>query len=536
MQLVAEGLGVSVRTVWRWVERARGTGQTAPSGRARFEVSDALRERLAFWRGNVRAVHRELVIAAGVGGPPAPSLPTLHRAIQRDVLPGDRAGLRGGELARRGYDVFLQRPATHRNEVWEGDHVEAPVEVDVEGRLLKPWVTWFIDVQTNAVMGTAVTPGPASRESILATLRTAISVQPPYGPPGGLPQEIRIDRGKDFLSKTVASVMAALAVRVDDLPGYMPHLKGSVESLNNAAQSMFFAGLPRYTHAQVLANRRPVDPNAPALTFEAFTRELLAWVAWWNGAGAGAGAGQHLMPALADRTPLQAWLGDPTPITEIPPEDLRLLMLEDDGRTRKITTKGVSWRARHYVGAWMTGQVGREVRIRHMPHHEHEVEVFDATTAQHLGAATLADQATPEQIGELYRSRETRRQQLRADLKAAERARRVRYAASTTAQPAQPLRAVTADEAASEQADLDAEQLHGRRRAKSSTSPRATTKTTKGGSNVVPLRAPALPIPASWVLPLDHPLRQAASQSTTQITGGAVPETTSGEQSEPLDG
>ncbi len=64
----------------------------------------------------------------------APSLAALHRAIQRDVLSGDRAGLRHGELARRGHDVFLQRPATHRNEVWEGDHVEAPVEVDVEGR------------------------------------------------------------------------------------------------------------------------------------------------------------------------------------------------------------------------------------------------------------------------------------------------------------------------------------------------------------------------------------------------------------------
>jgi putative transposase len=39
-------------------------------------------------------------------------------------------------------DVSLQRPPGHRNEVWESDHVEAPVEVDVEGRLLKPWVTW----------------------------------------------------------------------------------------------------------------------------------------------------------------------------------------------------------------------------------------------------------------------------------------------------------------------------------------------------------------------------------------------------------
>ncbi len=128
----------------------------------------------------------------------------------RDVLRGDRVGLRSGELARRAHDVFLQRPRGHRNEVWEADHVEAPVEVDVEGRLLKPWVTWFVDAATNVVCGTAVTPGPASRESILAALRAAITLQEPYGPPGGLPGEVRVDRGRDFLSRTVAAVLAGV--------------------------------------------------------------------------------------------------------------------------------------------------------------------------------------------------------------------------------------------------------------------------------------------------------------------------------------
>jgi putative transposase len=88
----------------------------------------------------------------------------------------------------------------------------------------------------------------------------------------------------------------------------------------------------------------------PALRFEAFVAELLAWVAWWNT--------ENVMPALKGRTPLQAWLEDPTPLTTAPGADLRLLMLEDDGRTRKITTKGVAWRARQYVAAWMTGQAG----------------------------------------------------------------------------------------------------------------------------------------------------------------------------------
>ena len=470
--LAAEGLNVSQRTMWRWVETARVSGEAGQRPRAHFVVTDQLRERLAFWRGNVAAVHRELVEAAGSGGPPAPSRQTLQRAVERDVLRGDRAGLRRGERARRAYDVFLQRPRGHRNEMWEDDHVQAPVEVDVVGRLVKPWVTWFIDVATDTVCGTAITPGPASRESILAALRAAITLEPPYGPPGGLPGQIRIDQGKDFLSQTVGSVMAGFAVTVGPLPPYTPHLKGTVETVNGAAGQMFFAGLPRYTGAQTLTNGRPADPDAPALTFEAFAAELLGWVRWWNT--------EHPMPVLDGRTPLQAWLDDPTPLSPVPAGDLRLLMLEDDGRVRKITTKGLSWQGRSYVGAWMTGQVGRSVRLRWTPHHEHEVEVFDARTQQHLGAATLADQATPEQIAELLRAREQRRKQLAADLRAGEKSRRIRYAATTTAAPPQRVTAVTAAQAAAELGDADDRQMQAEAR-----------------PLLMPLRPPA----PGWVLP-----------------------------------
>jgi putative transposase len=94
-----------------------------------------------------------------------------------------------------------------------------------------------------------------------------------------------------------------------------------------------------------------------------------------------------------------------------------------------------------------------------MPHHDHEVEVFDADTGQHLGPAKLADQATPEQITEMRRARASRKRRLEADLRAAEKARRQRYAASTTAEPARPLGAVTRAEAAAELADADDEDM-----------------------------------------------------------------------------
>ena len=92
LRLVATGQSVSTRTVRRWLEVARAAGTSAASSgrrerRDRFVVTAQVRERLAFWRGNVAAVHRELIDAQTAGGAAAPSLAALHRAIQRDVLP-----------------------------------------------------------------------------------------------------------------------------------------------------------------------------------------------------------------------------------------------------------------------------------------------------------------------------------------------------------------------------------------------------------------------------------------------------------------
>lgn len=138
---------------------------------------------------------------------------------------------------------------------------------------MKPWVTWFVDAGTNAVCGAAVTPGASLRESILAALRAAVTMEAPYGPPGGLPEQVRIDRGKDFLSKTVASVLAGFAVSVGPLPGYTPHLKGSVETVNGASERMFAAACPaipmrscrpaagRWTRTRRRCGSRPSSPS-----------------------------------------------------------------------------------------------------------------------------------------------------------------------------------------------------------------------------------------------------------------------------------
>lgn len=428
---VAALMGKTPRTVRRWIADALDPGVRGPQ---RFEIDEALRVRLAYHRGNATALHAELAEQARAENRPAPSVETVRRAVRRDLTRGQRAGLARGERARRKHDVYLRRPQVHRNAVWETDHVEASNFVDVDGELRKPWVTWFVDCGTLAICGAAITPGYPSRESILTALRASISRGNGFGPFGGLPAMVRVDQGKDFLSKAVASAMAVFAVELTDLPGYMPHLKGRVEAVNGAFKSQLCARLPRFTEPAKLANNKGADPTAPAMRFEAYVAEVLGWIEEWNTG--------HRTPALGGRTPLEAWSEDPTPIEDVPERDLVMFTLEDDGKARMITTKGVSFHGTLYAGACMQGRVGDRARVRWMPNHPEIVEIFDAATGDYLGPAHPDDAADPQQVKALMQTRARNAKQLRQDLKAAERARRVRYAATTTAEPPKTLGSV----------------------------------------------------------------------------------------------
>ncbi|WP_331768959.1 Mu transposase C-terminal domain-containing protein (plasmid) [Embleya sp. NBC_00888] len=483
VRTTAQCLGVSERTVWRWLADAGTTPETAthPGARHgdRFEITPQIRVLLAYWHGNASAVHRELVARARTatspgtpagdaaspaspppppsgmplpgGAPPTavpvldpvPSLSTFLRGLRRDLTAGERAGHRKGPEAARALDVFAKRPRTWRNHTWEADHVQASLRVTADGDLVHPYITWFIDCATKAVTGVAVTPGPPTRASVLAALRSAIVRTDPYGPFGGLPEHVRFDRGRDFLSRTVTTALTTLDADITVLPPYSPHLKGGIENLNHCVERMLFTALPGHTPKQ--PRRRPDrTPTGPALSFRDFTAELPAWAHWWNT--------EHHPDSLHGSTPLKAWQADPTPLNDIPAADVWSFTLEDDGRTRVITSHGVGFRNRDYIADWMTGQAGREVTVRFMPHHTHEIEVC-TPDGRRLGTAHLADQATDEQRAALRRARASRARRLRAEAKAAEQLRHTRFApTSTPADAQQRLDAITAPEAAREPA------------------------------------------------------------------------------------
>lgn len=83
-------LGVSVRTVWRWLEVAESEDRLGCKPRSSFTVYEDDLVELAYYRGNVSAL-REARIAEGR---PTPSVGAFRAAFARALPPGRRAGLK----------------------------------------------------------------------------------------------------------------------------------------------------------------------------------------------------------------------------------------------------------------------------------------------------------------------------------------------------------------------------------------------------------------------------------------------------------
>ncbi|WP_249416671.1 Mu transposase C-terminal domain-containing protein [Streptomyces sp. TS71-3] len=474
--------------MWSWLARAEETGSPEKPERQRFEITDEVIEVLADYQGNVKRAHEHLVRVAKEAGVKPVGLTTLHDAIARDLDPGFMAGLREGILAARGFDPCFQRPSVARNAVWEGDHKQAETVVMMPDK--KPsrvWVTWFEDRGTGYVMGWAVTAGSAHRGSVLAAVRASVMREAPYGPAGGLPHLVRVDGGADFLSKTVLRAFGLLGVPVHRVRS--ARHKGGVERLNLTSMTRFFADLPRYTKAPRLDHRRRVGDQDPLLTFEAFVRLLGQWVRQHNT--------EHVIQRTG-MTPLEAWQADPTEIRPEPSaSELRAFMLESDNKVHKITSHGVEFAGRCYMAENGVGRIGLEVRVRWMPHHTHEIDLYTFRGNRYLGRAFLSNEASEELRAKVLLERDEHSKALRRALNGAAERRRERHLPST--EPELPVRAMrmTAQEA---RAELEGAAL-----------PVAPRR------RIQPYR-PLTPVPAGWKRPGQDSTDTASQDSKDEVS------------------
>ena len=435
----AADLGVSERTVWRWLEIAESEDRLVRKARPAFEVGEADLVELAYYRGNVSALH----VARVADGRVTPGVNALRAAFARVLPPGRRAGLVSGERARRDFDTYLPRPpGRHRNDCWEADHTQLAVHVRLpDGRVVMPWATLFLDQATRALLGWAVAV-TASQESVLGALRAAIDVEPPNGPMGGVPVAIRFDRGKEFLAGAVGLAAASLAIDAKPLPAYTPHLKGAVERVNETIEQLFLATLPGFVHGPRGKDRRLVE-DGPLLGLEALVDLFATFVIQYNTVRAHQGLDGH--------TPQHRWNADTQPVAVVPPRHLRHLLLARVERT--VSKHGVRLEGRVYNCAELCGWVGERVEVRFLPHHHHEVEVFRRD--EHLGTAILVDELSADDVTRLLQHRAREAKWLAKTQRSAAARRRTRFAALTEPGPVVPTTAHTKTGTALERAGYE---------------------------------------------------------------------------------
>ncbi|MEU4332544.1 transposase family protein [Nonomuraea dietziae] len=266
VRLVAQGLGVSERTVWRALEE--GHAELRPPGPSAYVLSATDREAFAYFRGNIAAVHRARVavvngtaacdpgtvagvavpdfLRAGWSGAAPVALRTLQRAFDRQLTPAERATWRTGEEGRRKASVYLTRPRSPRNHTWEADHKQLPIVVlPPRGPALRPWLTTVVDDGTRALLGWALAVTPHTG-TVLTAFHMALVYDVERGPFGAVPALVRIDRGLEFAAGAVYDVLAALCVDRHRLPSRKAYREGKVERIHRTIDETLLRGARRH--------------------------------------------------------------------------------------------------------------------------------------------------------------------------------------------------------------------------------------------------------------------------------------------------
>ena len=181
----------------------------------------------------VMRVYRAFLAEAKRRSWPLASYPTVRRLIR--AIPSDLCVLaREGEKKYLGTTApFIQRswddlPA---GDGWCGDHHQLDffVRHDRTGKLLRPWLTAWLDLGSRVVIGWTICEKP-NTQTILEAFAHGVrsKPRPEYSRLCGLPRFVYVDNGKDYRSATLEATtrnsLGRLNAEVEIIRGLFPEL------------------------------------------------------------------------------------------------------------------------------------------------------------------------------------------------------------------------------------------------------------------------------------------------------------------------
>lgn len=241
VRLAAQRVGVSERTVWRWLNPEKRRSRRA------FQHSDLTKTRIRMLRA-VRPAFRELRADGLIGcGEKA-----FYRAF-RKLDPAERAGLLRGRDAAVAKQHYFSFDARTRNGRWEIDDALLPIWIwsEMDKKLVRPWLTVIIDAASRTVMGFALTicddTKAPTTESVMCALAEAILGRHYDGTfVGGLPASVGIDLGANYSNHPIYIALTRLGIEVDPAPKETPWHKAIVERLVESIKRELLPTLPGF--------------------------------------------------------------------------------------------------------------------------------------------------------------------------------------------------------------------------------------------------------------------------------------------------
>lgn len=420
----AESADVDPSTVSRWLTRSpepRKLGR--PRGTVKVVLDDAQLELLYECGFNVQRF-REQALKQAPLGEELPAITTYRRAVRQQIPRVERVLAQHGDLGvRNDATVYLPMIAPYRTNTYQVDHCQLPlyvIPIWPETTPIKPWVTCVEDQSTRAIMGFVVSVQP---NSTTCTAAMASAIAPAWDgkdPFQGIPENVLIDNGSDFISDHFKQSMNRIGTVVTPCVPYHPHVKGALERFHGTLRQRL-RGKPGFADGPktVDGNRQFVREDG-WMDFKEVYGVIEEIVDTYN----------RTVNEGLGRTPLEAWDGDPTPLRVVA-DRAELAGLLMKAEQRKVTKNGVSMFGRYYICPEIATRKGDSVEVRYWPHDEREIYLF--VDGVKIGTAINPISMTPGQQQEFVAERNRQLRAAKARVREVKRNRTRRFAPITEA-------------------------------------------------------------------------------------------------------
>ena len=379
----AAEMRVSKSTLWRYLQRyhAYGLPGLAPQDRsdkgAHHRISAEAEELVRGVRysqpgKSVRAVHTAVCERARILGEEEPSLWQVRTILAQIPKPEQMLADRRDDDFRSDYEVTRRMEHTRRNShliSYQIDNSLVDVlvkdirseQLQTASKMIRPWLTLCIDSRSRLVAAAVFGYDRPDRHTVATAIREAVLVSDskPYG---GIPHEIWVDNGKEFLSHHVEQITQELHIMLQPCAPHRPQQKGIVERFFGTLNTRLWSTLPGYVASNVVER----DPHAKAkLTLEELEELFWDFIDGYH----------QETHSQTGESPLDFWHKH----CYAEPADPRLLdILLKEPTERKVFKDGIHHDTRIYWNATFATLVDEHVLVREEPLYRppDEIEVF----------------------------------------------------------------------------------------------------------------------------------------------------------------